>query len=270
MKNLTTTVVGNREVAPGYWRMRVMAPDFKAQAQPGQFVMLRVRKGTVPFLRRPFGIFDIGQLPPENGHAEPPDYLELLYRVVGEGTALMAGLREGDPVEVLGPLGNGFNLHIPEGDVVLVAGGVGVAPLLTTARAFAASHNVELLLGGKTHNDILAVEDFKAAHVPVRVSTEDGSEGVRGLVTQLLAGRLREGRPALVAACGPMPMLRAVRDMCREAQVPLQVSLESLMGCGVGACLGCMVKGAAHTEEHPQLLSVCKDGLVFDGDALAW
>ena len=270
MKNLTTTVVCNREVAPGYWRMRVMAPDFKAQAQPGQFVMLRVRKGVVPFLRRPFGIFDTGLLPPENGETKPLDYLDLLYRVVGEGTALMTGLREGDPVEVLGPLGNGFDLRVPEGDVVLVAGGVGVAPLLTTARAFAAAHRVEVLLGGRTHNDILAVEDFKAAHVPVRVSTEDGSAGVQGLVTQLLAGRLQEGRPALVAACGPMPMLRAVHDICREAQVPLQVSLESLMGCGVGACLGCMVKGAAHTEEHPQLLSVCKDGPVFDGDALAW
>ena len=94
MKNLTTTVIFTREVAPGYLRMRVMAPDLKAQAQPGQFVMIRVRKGTVPFLRRPFGIFDIGQLPPENGNTEALEYLDLLYRVVGGGTALMAELRE--------------------------------------------------------------------------------------------------------------------------------------------------------------------------------
>jgi dihydroorotate dehydrogenase electron transfer subunit len=133
-----------------------------------------------------------------------------------------------------------------------------------------AKNNVRLLMGGRTREDIIAVTEFERLGVGTYVSTEDGSLGEEGLITQVLERKLEKYPDAAVYACGPMPMLDAVQRICARHKVPLQVSLEALMACGVGACLGCVVKGAGHSEATPRYLCTCKEGPVFRAEQLDW
>lgn len=182
----------------------------------------------------------------------------------------MSSLHEGDRVEVLGPLGRGFDPGDPETEKILVGGGIGLVPLFMLAEELVRSNKVRLLMGGRTRDDILAVTEFERLGVETYVSTDDGSLGEEGLVTQVLVRKLAKHPRAAVYACGPMPMIEAVRQVCAERGVPLQVSLEALMACGVGACLGCVVKGAGHSEKDPRYLCTCKEGPVFRAEQLDW
>lgn len=270
MKNYKTTILSNQELSPGYFRMRILAPGFGASARPGQFIMFRVQRDLLPLLRRPFGIFRTGFLPPECEGQPPREYLEILYKVVGSGTGIMSELHEGDRVEVLGPLGKGFDLGGAAEEKTLVGGGIGLVPLYMLARELTRDSRVRLLMGGRTREDILAVTEFERLGVETYVSTDDGSLGEEGLVTQVLERKLDKYPAASVYACGPMPMLEAVQGICVRRGRPLQVSLEALMACGVGACLGCVVKGAGHSEEAPRYLCTCKEGPVFRAEQLDW
>jgi len=270
MKNYQTIVLSNQEISPGYFRMRILAPGFGTQARPGQFIMFRVQRSLPPLLRRPFGIFRTGFLPPDCDGLPPKEYLEILYKVVGRGTGIMQELHEGDRIEVLGPLGRGFDLGRAGEEKILVGGGIGLVPLFMLAGELINNGNVRLLMGGRTRDDILAVTEFERLGVETYVSTDDGSLGEEGLVTQVLKRKLDKFPEAEVFACGPMPMIRAVYDICHERRTHLQVSLEALMACGVGACLGCVVKGAGHSEVQPRYLCTCKAGPVFSADLLDW
>ena len=271
MKNYQTIILSNLEIAPGYWRMRILAPGFAAAAAPGQFVMLRPEMALPTMLRRPFGIFRTGSLPPECAGLPAREYMEILYKVVGQGTKIMSELHAGDRVELLGPLGQGFTISENACAKLLVGGGIGLVPLFLLAdELIRRSHHVRLLMGGRTRDDILAVTEFERLGVETYVSTDDGSLGEEGLVTRVLERKLAKYPCAEVYACGPLPMLAAVEQICHTLQVPLQVSLEAHMACGVGACLGCVVKGAGHSEERPNYLCTCKEGPVFAADRLDW
>ena len=270
MKNYKTMVLSNQEISPGYFRMRILAPGFGETARAGQFIMFRVQTSLPPLLRRPFGIFRTGFLPPDCEGQAPKEYVELLYKVVGRGTTIMAGLHHGDRVEVLGPLGKGFDVGPAAEEKILVGGGIGLVPLYMLARELTRTSSVRLLMGGRTREDILAVTEFERLGVGTYVSTDDGSLGEEGLVTQVLERKLDKHPLARVYACGPMPMIEAVQRICSARKVPLQVSLEALMACGVGACLGCVVKGAGHSEENPRYLCTCKEGPVFRAEQLDW
>jgi len=271
MKNYQTIILSNLEIAPGYWRMRILAPGFAAAAAPGQFVMLRPEMALPTMLRRPFGIFRTGSLPPECAGLPAREYMEILYKVVGQGTKIMSELHAGDRVELLGPLGQGFTISENACAKLLVGGGIGLVPLFLLAdELIRRSHHVRLLMGGRTRDDILAVTEFERLGVETYVSTDDGSLGEEGLVTRVLERKLAKYPCAEVYACGPLPMLAAVEQICQARQVPLQVSLEAHMACGVGACLGCVVKGAGHSEERPNYLCTCKEGPVFAADRLDW
>lgn len=271
MKNYQTIILSNHEVSPSYWRMRILAPGFAATAQPGQFIMLRPEQALPTMLRRPFGIFRTGCLPPECAGLPPREYMELLYKVVGQGTRIMSELHAGDRVELLGPLGNGFVIGDSSCAKLLVGGGIGLVPLFLLAEALIAKgHQVRLLMGGRTRDDILAVTEFERLGVETYVSTDDGSLGEEGLVTKVLERKLAKYPCAEVYACGPMLMLAAVEQICAARNTPLQVSLESHMACGVGACLGCVVKGAGHSDQQPNYLCTCKEGPVFAADRLDW
>jgi dihydroorotate dehydrogenase electron transfer subunit len=270
MKNYKTIILANQEIAPGYCRMRILAPGFGAQVRPGQFIMLRMQT-PLPLLRRPFGVFRTGQLPPDCEGEPPREYLETLYKVVGSGTAALRELHAGDRVEVLGPLGKGFDPGDPSQEKVLVGGGIGLVPLyLLAEELIRRGERVRLLMGGRTRDDILAVTEFERLGVETYVATDDGSLGEQGFVTQVLLRKLDRYPQAEVFACGPMPMLEAVYAICAARGVPLQVSLEAMMACGVGACLGCVVKGAGHSEETPRYLCTCKEGPVFRAEQLDW
>ncbi|MFA7534607.1 MAG: dihydroorotate dehydrogenase electron transfer subunit [Desulfuromonadales bacterium] len=269
MKNYQTVILSNQEMSAGYYRMRILAPGFGAAARPGQFVMFRPHAST-PLLRRPFGVFRTGLLPADCAGLPPKEYLEILYKVVGVGTGIMSELHAGDRVEILGPLGKGF-ASAPEGrEKILVGGGIGLVPLYMLAEELVRSGKVRLLMGGRSRDDILAVTEFERLGVETYVSTDDGSLGEGGLVTRVLQRKLDKYPHAAVFACGPMPMLEAVYTICAERGVDLQVSLEALMACGVGACLGCVVKGAGHSEENPRYLCSCKEGPVFRAEQLDW
>jgi dihydroorotate dehydrogenase electron transfer subunit len=270
MKNYRTKIIANQEISPGYYRMRILAPGFGKKAHAGQFVMFRVQRSLPPLLRRPFGIFRTGFMPPDCDDMPPKEYVEILYKVIGRGTSIMAELHEGDRVEMLGPLGNGFNLTSSSGEKILVGGGIGLVPLYMLASKLVANNSVRLLMGGRTRDDILAVTEFERLGVETYISTDDGSLGEEGLVTQVLERKLQKYPGAEVFACGPMPMLKAVREKCLAYKTPLQVSLEEFMACGVGACLGCVVKGAGHTDATPSYLCTCTAGPVFKSEYLDW
>ncbi len=270
MKNHKTIILSNQEISPGYYRMRILAPEYSRLAKPGQFVMFRVQRSLPPLLRRPFGIFRAGFMASDCDGMAEKEFIEILYKVVGSGTEIMQELHQGDRVELLGPLGRGFDLGDPHEEKILVGGGIGLVPLYMLAEKLIETSQVRLLMGGRTRNDIITVTEFERLGVETYVSTEDGSLGEEGLVTQVLQRKLDKYPKASVYACGPMPMIDAVQRICAERGTSLQVSLEALMACGVGACLGCVVKGAGHSTENPRYLCTCKEGPVFYAEELDW
>ena len=267
----TAQILSNAEVSPGYWRMRLTAPPEFAAAQPGQFVMVRVNNAIDPLLRRPFGIFDVATYTPVYSGAVSQPCFEMLYRVVGKGTAMLAALHETDLIDVLGPLGRGFDLGRDGEEKLIVGGGVGLAPLYMLARELVKKSPVRLFAGGRTRDDVLCITEFERLGVECYVATEDGSLGEQGLVTEALVRRLdAAGGKGTIFACGPHGMLKAVAGIAEQRSIPCQVSLEGYMACGVGACLGCVAPGRNHAPETPDFRCVCAEGPVFEADQLGW
>jgi len=263
-------VVSNVELSPGYFRMRMTAPPELGQTLPGQFLMLRVIDSIDPLLRRPFGFFDVGSFSAEYAGGGTQSYSEILYKVVGKGTRMLSALHHGDLLDVLAPLGKGFDPGPAGEEKILVGGGIGLAPLYYLAKELVArGERVRLFAGGRNRDDILCITEFERLGVETYVSTDDGTLGESGLVTEVLERHLSPSGMRIFA-CGPTPMLRAVALMAQAHQVPCQVSMEAYMACGVGACLGCVMKGANHSEETPDYRCVCKDGPVFDSTELQW
>ena len=231
-------VFENREVAPDVFLLQV---EGAFSALPGQFCMLRAWELDPP-LFRPMSVFDLG-----------PSTISFLYKVRGRGTGLLSRLSPGDKLTVLGPLGNGW--EGAEGRVALVGGGMGIAPLLLAAKAHPQAH-VYLGFPGKPY----LVERFREVAGKVYVTSETGEGGERGLVSDLFSP---QGYSACFA-CGPLGMLKAIAKKCREVGVPLYVSLEERMACGLGACLGCTIL----TVRGPK--RVCRDGPVFCAEEVLW
>ncbi|MBY0396099.1 MAG: dihydroorotate dehydrogenase electron transfer subunit [Thermoleophilia bacterium] len=250
-------------------------------SQPGQFLMVGAgaEGGAIrrdPLLPRPMAVYrELG--PPQGGEGsadgEPGErVIELLYRVVGRGTALIADLREGERVPLVGPLGRGFDLEgagretARRGPALLVGGGTGIASLYEWARALAsAGRTVVVLLGARTRGDLLGWSDFEALGLELIATTEDGSQGQKGLVTLALAERLRAGPGATVYAVGPTPMMRACAALAEAHGVACFVSLENPMACGFGVCLGCAAPRSAGG-----FALVCRQGPVFEAGEIDW
>lgn len=267
-------IIGQSEVAPGVVRTLLKCEHIAKQAQPGQFVNVRVSQATDPLLRRPFSI-----------HAAYPDegVFGLLYVLRGRGTALLNKMQPGDSLSIVGPLGRGFDLgESAEDEHVVVAGGCGAAPLHFLCDALCKKwdcRDVTVLSGAQSRDAVLCELEFKSHGVNVAISTDDGSYGYQGYVTDLLEEHLknrRSDRPVRVYSCGPHAMLHRVADIsAKYGTAKCQVSLENLMACGFGVCMGCVqkIKGAQPGEEsgidwrHER---VCKDGPVFDAEVVVW
>ncbi len=264
-------IIDNVEVSPGYWRMRMTAPPELMEAHPGQFVMVRVSQSIDPLIRRPFGIFDIGLYQPAYTGAALQSYFEILYKVLGKGTGMLSELHETDLIDILGPLGKGFDKGSAGEEKLIVGGGVGLAPLYLLAKELVKDSPVRLFAGGKTKDDVLCITEFERLGVECYTATEDGSLGECGLVTDVLECRLdstaNKGR---IFACGPHGMLKAVAAIGKKRNLPTQVSLEGYMACGMGACLGCVRQGSEHTPETPDYRCVCTEGPVFEANDLKW
>jgi dihydroorotate dehydrogenase electron transfer subunit len=235
------------------------------EAIPGQFVMLRVSSRNAPLLRRPLSIHRLIT------EGERTRGIEFLYRVVGTGTGLLAKARPGDDIDILGPIGNGFSISSQHRCIYLVGGGIGVPPLVFLATVLRsaggeAAPRCRMFLGGRSREDLLCAEEFEALGIPVRLTTDDGSAGDKCLVTHPLEEAVKTAPPDIIYACGPLPMLSCVAGISRKHGVPCQVSIESMMACGMGACLGCAVQGSGEKDRY---WHVCKDGPVFDVSSLS-
>lgn len=243
-------------VADSVVRLRLEAPQIIDRAVPGQFVMAGpLRPGCYdPFLNRPLSIH----------RGVGGGQLELLVGVVGRGTRMLASLQGGAVLQLLGPLGRGFSVPPDADPVLLVAGGLGVAPLVFLGeRLAAAGRRPLLLMGAASQGGLLAAMPLQRAGLEVRQATDDGTAGFHGTVVDLLEHVLEKLRAdparAYLAACGPLAMMRAAHRLAYYRRLALEVSLESRMACGVGACLGCslfLADGRPHR--------VCADGPVFD------
>ncbi|NTW27774.1 MAG: dihydroorotate dehydrogenase electron transfer subunit [Coriobacteriia bacterium] len=248
------TVLANERVAEGVGLMVLHAPRCAAAVQPGEFVHLRVATGSDAILRRPFSVY--------HAHGER---IELLYQVLGKGTLLMAEKIAGDEMDLVGPLGHGW--HVPEGvtHALLVAGGLGAAPLAMLAEKMAQRGiAVTVALGTPTAERLFGREDFERIARQVVVATDDGSAGEHGFVTVAAERLLSEQRFDLVCTCGPEAMERAIARLASAHRVRCQVSLERLMACGIGACLSCIV------STRDGLKRACVDGPVFDAEEVVW
>ena len=222
------------------------------EMQPGQFVQVEVPNSKSTYLRRPISI---------NYVDYANNQLWLLVRKAGEGTSSLMKLAESDVVNLMLPLGNGFTIF-PGETMLLIGGGVGVAPLLYLGKkAKEAGANVKFLLGARTENDLLELEQFESVG-DVFVSTENGGKGEKGFVTQHSV--LNSGSFSRIACCGPMPMMKAVAKIAKDKSIECEVSLENVMACGLGACLCCV----EDTVEGN--VCVCKEGPVFNIKRLKW
>ena len=252
---LDLRVVGVSRLHERYVLIRLTPEERLPQMQPGQFVEVKVEGSVATFLRRPVSV---------NFVDRERNELWLLVAVVGEGTRQMAGLQAGDCLNVVGPLGNGFSVQSGGTALrtLLVGGGVGVAPLLYQGAVLKeAGLEPVFLLGARTAKDLLMLDEFRK-YGEVFVTTEDGSEGERGFVTQHTV--LQQRRFDLIQTCGPTPMMKAVARFAWQQGIECEVSLENMMACGLGACLCCVEKT---TEGN---LCVCKDGPVFNIKKLLW
>lgn len=242
-------------------RRLVFQTEIAQEAQPGQFVQLKVSTGLDPLLRRPISIAGVDSDKKE---------ITLLYRLKGKGTKILAQAKPGEKLNLLGPLGQGFT--VPQcGTLYLVAGGIGAFPLLPLAQK-ALTRGVEVCLfwGGENQSfmESAGLRLWENLGIKVEVSTMDGSMGIQGTVLDLLAKHelAEEGR---VAVCGPMMMMGAVSEFFKETELEVEASLEERMGCGVGACLGCV---CTLQDEQGKLRrgKVCKDGPVFKAKEVVW
>lgn len=259
MHQLETDILWNTAVSPNYGRIAVACGAEYAQARPGQFVMLGVPGCRDPLLRRPFSIHRVIA---SDGR---PSGVELLYKVVGPATRRMARMKAGDRASLLGPLGNSFKVPAGVRRIYLAAGGVGVAPLVFLAdqwhREGRDGGEWRLFLGGRGREDLQCAEDFERLGIPVHLTTDDGSLGDQCLVTHPLEVAIAKVPPDLVLACGPRGMLACIAGIVSRYRVPCQLSIETMMACGMGACLGCAVEGRREKERY---LHACLDGPVFD------
>lgn len=256
LRTVGRVVANERDGGTGL-RLSLRVPGWPGSA-PGQFVMLSPGpRGGVPrsdpLLPRPMAVY--------RTRADGETF-DVLYKVVGRGTRLLADAVPGDAVGVVGPLGRGFAAPASDEHALLVGGGTGTASLLEQA---ARAPRATVLLGARTGDDLIGVAEFRALDVALELATEDGSVGHHGLVTELLAKALSAASGAVVYACGPTPMMRAAAALAREHGAPCHVSLENPMACGFGVCLGCAAPLAAGG-----FALVCRDGPVFDADAVDW
>ena len=255
-------VLENVRAADKTYLMKLRAPEV-SKGKAGQFVMVRCgsrpEMGGGPLLKRPFSVHGFGA----------DGSISLLYRVTGFGTGLLSGVKSGDRVEVMGPLGRGFKIPAEAGLVYLVAGGIGLAPFLALSEALPQSAKAVLFYGVRHGSELLDEPYLKNIRAEAMVACEDGTVGRRGLVTELLAEAL-EKEPAPIFACGPKLMLAATASLAARSGVDCQVSLEAHMACGMGACLGCVVEARGSEPSKPTYTRVCLEGPVYRAEEVRW
>lgn len=252
IRQVISPVVSNKDIMPGVHLIWLEAPEIAGTASPGQFVMVRCGEHYDPLLRRPLSIHSMAD----------GEHIALLFNVVGRGTGWLSQCQKGNSLDILGPLGNGFTLQPSSHKLLLVAGGIGIAPLVFLAeKALSKGFSVTMLMGAKNAS-MLYPRSLLPSPIDILIATEDGSEGKKGMVTELMTGFTAQTDQ--IFACGPTSMYQSMAVQSNLKGKSVQISLEVRMGCGLGACYSCTVK----TREG--LRQVCQDGPVFELNDVLW
>jgi dihydroorotate dehydrogenase electron transfer subunit len=253
LKQVSATIVSNTELISGVYLAEVEAPGIADKAIPGQFLM--VNCGPELSLRRPFSIHQVVD----------PDGLSFLYKNVGKGTAWLSQRQKGEQIDLLCPLGNGFSIKPASKHIVLVAGGIGIAPLVFLANhALTQQKSVKFIIGAATADQLYPYDLLPKGVLPPEITTEDGSYGITGMITDILPDFVDTADQ--IFACGPLSMYQKMSSLIQSIQPKrtVQISLEIRMGCGLGTCYGCSIK-TIHGMKR-----VCSDGPIFNLDEIIW
>jgi len=234
------------EIQGGIFILKVQSELIAEEAEPGQFCNIKVSDSLIPLLRRPFSICDVED-----------DIISFQFNLVGEGTKILSQKQNGDILNIIGPLGVGFNYSDDFENAIIIAGGIGAAPFPFFTKKLSIDKNIVSLCGGRTKNDVV---NYKLENVVI--ATDDGSDGFHGNVVQLLESEINkyDKEKTKIFACGPNSMLRALSKFTIDNGYECEISTESVMACGFGICQGCNVEGV-HSD---RFLLVCKDGPVFN------
>jgi dihydroorotate dehydrogenase electron transfer subunit len=265
VKQYTGEVLSHRKHGEEYHSLTIVAPDIAEEAKPGQFVNLRPPQDRYFILRRPFSICRVNR---GSGWAAT---IEIIFDVRGPGTAALAALRAHDPVDVIGPVGRGFVIPKARHACLLVGGGVGATPLFFLGEELrGAGKRVDVLCGASRASRLVNTLELKRLGAVTEFTTDDGSVGHQGPVTDQLPAMIERCGSEVIYACGPRPMLAAVTARAVEHRIPVQVALEEQMACGIGICMSCVAP--IYNREGTGLANVrtCLEGPVFNGARVAW
>jgi len=253
--NIKAKLLKKEEIATGIFKFSVQADEIIKTAKPGNFIEIRVNDDIEPFLRRPISIYNMDR---ENG------ILEFIFQEKGKGTKILSSRREGELIDIIGPLGFGTFKYSSYQNLGIIGGGIGVFPLYELAKcAQLENKNVNTYLGFRNKDLVVLEDEFEKVSNNLTITTDDGSYAQKGFAIDFLKKDIEDGKIDCIYACGPLPMLRAVREIALEKNIPCQISLEEKMACGLGVCLGCAVKTARSPKDAPEYWHVCKAGPVF-------
>lgn len=259
LNDYRSRVLTNEKCTEGIYRLRFECPKLARNSRPGQFINVHVTDSYTPLLRRPFSI-----------HRAEAGWIEILFDVRGKGTWLLSQVQPNEFLNILGPLGNTFTIDVNKTNNLFVGGGLGIAPFLFLCQYFQHERiTLTGFYGVKTKKQFCCLDDFAALNVPLHFSTEDGSHGFKGFITETLEdyvmSQLDDTDKSVIFACGPPAMLRTIQNLSEKWEIETQVSLETMMACGFGICFGCVVEKRNRKPGEDKYQLVCKNGPIFRG-----
>ncbi len=243
-----------------YFSLSLESSRIAAQAQPGQFTMVRVSPQTQPLLRRPFSI-----------HSKSENTIEIFFQITGIGTELLSQKKSGEFLDILGPLGKGFQAgqNLKGKNIALVGGGRGIAPLYFLSQKLrSGGAGTRIFYGGKSQEDLPLKQKFEKEGFDLSWSTDDGSSGFKGFISDLFKKELDKYAPDRIFACGPELMMKKISLIALKKNIPAEFSLESIIGCGFGACWGCVRR--IKRDNREEWVKICEEGPVFSGNDIIW
>lgn len=258
-------ILNHRKLGDEYHSLTIVAPEIAEAAKPGQFVNLRPPTDRSYLLRRPFSIFRV------NRRGNVAATVEVVFDIRGPGTSALAAMRRHEPIDIVGPIGRSFTIPKTQHSCLLVGGGVGATPLFFLGEELRnAGKRVDILWGAATASRLVAPIEAKRIGAVAAFTTDDGSEGHEGLITDLLPDMIGRCGTEVIYTCGPRPMMASVTKIALESGIPTQVAMEELMGCGIGVCMTCVTPVWNREGTGIANVRTCVDGPVFNGARVVW
>lgn len=248
--NVKAELVEKQVIKDDIIKFGVKSKEIADSAKPGNFLEIRVSENIEPLLRRPISIYNIDK---ENG------IVEFIFQIKGKGTKILSEKRIGEEIDIIGPLGYGVFDIKKYNKVAIIGGGIGIFPLHELAKQL--HSEIKTYLGFRNKNYVMLEDEFEKVSSQVIITTDDGSYGNKGFAIEFLKLDCKKEKPDIIFACGPLPMLKAIKQFSEQEAIPCQISLEEKMGCGIGACLGCAVE--MKTDGKIKYGHICKQGPVF-------